>query len=430
MTAYASRSDQALQTEIKALEGQLAALRDQKLALNMTRGKPAPEQLDLLADLASCLGPDDHLSETGVDCRNYGGAEGLWEMRSLFADLLGTRPESVWALGSSSLTLMYDLLVRCLLFTLPDGQRPWQQENKPAFICPVPGYDRHFFATESLGFDLITVAMTPDGPDMAAVEALVADNPRIKGMWCVPQYSNPQGVVYSQDTCQRLSAMKTAAPDFRLFWDHAYVVHHLDPDRPAQVPDILSLCRQQGQANRPFVFASTSKITWAGSGVACLAASPDNLAFIRRIMAAQAIGPDKMNQLRHARFLKNKETVMALMARHAALLAPKFECVHTRLQEGLSGLDICSWTKPGGGYFFSLDLLPGTAAETVRLAASCGIELTPAGSTWPGRRDPLDSNIRLAPSFPSLADLEIATGALVVCIRLAAARHILAGRAL
>ncbi|HZK42435.1 MAG TPA: aminotransferase class I/II-fold pyridoxal phosphate-dependent enzyme, partial [Clostridia bacterium] len=240
MTAYASRSDQALQREIKALESQLDALRKQKLALNMTRGKPAPQQLDLVSGLASCLGPNDYRSEDGTDCRNYGGAQGLWEMRRLFADLLDLDPESVWALGSSSLTLMYDLLVRCLLFRLPDGQKPWHQEKNPAFLCPVPGYDRHFFATESLGFDLISVPMTSDGPDMDVVEDLVANDPRIKGMWCVPQYSNPQGVVYSQETCQRLSAMKTAASDFRLFWDHAYVVHHLDPDRPESIPDILS----------------------------------------------------------------------------------------------------------------------------------------------------------------------------------------------
>ncbi|MDD3930884.1 MAG: aminotransferase [Clostridiaceae bacterium] len=428
MTAYKSQSDHDLQNEVRLLEKRVKDIQGQHLKLNMTRGKPNPDQLSLSSKLANCLDSDDFRSEDGTDCRNYGGLEGLMEIRRLFADLLKTKPDKVLVLGPSSLTIMYDMLVRCLLNTLPDGERPWIHEKKIKFLCPVPGYDRHFYATESLGIEMIPVMMTEHGPDMDRVEALVSSDPQIKGLWAVPQYSNPQGITYSDETCHRLSAMKTAAPDFRLFWDHAYVVHHLYPDDPSDIPDIVSLCELNGHPNRVFEFASTSKITWAGSGVACLVSSDENLVFIRHVLAAQMIGPDKMNQLRHARFLKSKETVEALMRQHADILRPKFEKVDEILSRELSDLAICSWQKPKGGYFFSLDLLPGTASETVSLAKSCGIELTPAGSTWPYRKDPDDSNLRLAPSFPTLPEITAATEVLTVCIRLAAARKIMADR--
>lgn len=428
MPSYLNWSAQHLTAEIKRLEPQLQAFATQKLKLNMTRGKPCAEQLDLSAGLIDCLAQDDYLSEDGTDCRNYGGLDGLIETRRLFADLLDVRAEQVMVIGNSSLNLMYDMMVRCLLFPLPGSDKPWSQTGPLRFICPVPGYDRHFFVNESLGIEMIPVPMTATGPDMDRVEALVATDASIKGMWLVPVYSNPDGITCSPETCRRLASMKTAAADFRIFWDNAYVVHHLNPDEPETTPEILALCAEMGHPDRVFEFASSSKITWAGAGIACIASSPGNLAFVRKHMTTQSIGPDKINQLRHARFLKNHATVQALMRRQAEILRPKFELVDRYLAEELADTGVCHWNKPKGGYFVSLFVLPGTASEVVRLAKTCGVEITPAGSTWPYKKDPEDSNIRLAPSFPPLAELEKALQVFCLCVRLAALRQLRANQ--
>lgn len=424
MPSYQNLSIQQLDVEIDRLELQLQAYAAQKLKLNMTRGKPCAEQLCLSSGLATCLSPDDYLSEDGTDCRNYGGLDGLIETRRLFAGLLGTKTDQVMVIGNSSLNLMYDMLVRCLLFPLPGSDTSWSRTEKVRFLCPVPGYDRHFFVTQLLGIEMIPVPMTPQGPDMEQIESLVAADPAIRGMWLVPVYSNPDGITCSADTCRRLAAMKTAAADFRIFWDNAYVAHHLNPETPETTPEILSLCEEMGNPDRVFAFSSSSKITWAGAGIACIASSLSNLAWIRKHMTAQSIGPDKMSQLRHARFLKDLDTVQALMRSHAEILRPKFELVDRYLTQELADTGFCRWNKPGGGYFFSLFVLPGTASEVVRLAKTCGVELTPAGSTWPYGKDPTDSNIRLAPSFPPLPELEKALQILCNCVRLAALKQL------
>ncbi len=428
MPSYLDLTNQEITSKITRLELEYEKIKELDLRLNMTRGKPCAAQLDLVRGMQTCLADDDYLAEDGTDCRNYGGLEGIFEMRRLFAQMLQTKPESVFVAGNSSLNLMYDTIIRCLLFPLPGQTRAWSRQEGPLrFICPVPGYDRHFYICETLGIEMLTVPMTEEGPDMDLVEELVAADPAIKGMWLVPVYSNPDGFTCSEDTCRRLAAMQTAAPDFRLFWDNAYAVHHLYPDQAQGTADILSLCAAAGQPDRVFEFASTSKITWPSSGVACVAASPANLAFIQKHMAAQTIGPDKMVQLRHARFLRDLETIKQLMLGHAAIMRPKFDLVQECLSRNLDGLGICHWHQPRGGYFYSLFVLPGTAREVVRLAGELGVELTPAGSTWPGKKDPSDSNIRLAPSFPTLAELAQAMEAVCLCIKLAALRQ-LAGR--
>ena len=330
MPSYLNLSSEQAEQEILALNKRYQGYLEQKLNLNMTRGKPCPDQLDLSAGLMNCLSDEDYKAIDGTDCRNYGGLDGIPEARQLFADLLGTSSQNVSVLGNSSLNIMYDLLVKAMLFPVPGANKPWSKYDKLKFICPVPGYDRHFFVTQELGFEMVPVAMTAEGPDMdQGVEALVASDPLIKGMWLVPVYSNPDGITCSEATCRRLAAMPTAASDFRIFWDNAYVVHHLDQNDAEGTPDIIELCQTAGNPNRVFEFASTSKITWAGAGVACVASSQDNLTFIRKRMSIQTIGPDKVNQLRHCRFLKNKAGVIALMAQHAEILRSKFELVQS-----------------------------------------------------------------------------------------------------
>ena len=427
MSSYLTLSNDQIKSEIDRLESSYQTFFAQNLKLNMTRGKPCREQLDLSNGLLNILDEAHVQSDDGTDCRNYGGLDGLPEAKALFASILGLQSEQVMVLSHSSLNLMYDMVVRAMLFAVPGASQAWGKEEKIRFLCPVPGYDRHFFVTQSLGIEMIPVPMTPEGPDMAVVENLVANDASIKGMWCVPVYSNPDGITYSAETCQRLASMTCAAPDFRIFWDNAYVVHHLDMSKPQGTPEMLRLCDAAGHPDRVFEFASTSKITWSGSGIACLAASPANLAYVRKQMTAQTIGPDKMTQLRHVRFLKNKDGVMAMMARQAEIIRQKFDLVNRILTADLADTGICCWNLPQGGYFFSLFVMPGTAAETVKLAKNCGVEVTPAGSTWPYGKDPQDSNIRLAPTFPPLAELEKAVQVLTICIRLAALRSLLAG---
>ncbi|MFF4600034.1 aminotransferase class I/II-fold pyridoxal phosphate-dependent enzyme [Amycolatopsis sp. NPDC001319] len=397
-----------------------AALVERGLSLDITRGKPSPRQLDLSADLLT-LPNGEYKAEDGTDTRNYGGLKGLTELRRIFAGALQVPVDQLLAAGNSSLELMHDAVVQALLSTLPGGERRWADEPRVAMLCPVPGYDRHFALAERFGIELIQVPMTDEGPDMDVVERLVAEDAGIKGIWCVPKYSNPTGVTFSDEVARRLAAMPTAAPDFRIFWDNAYAVHHLT-DTEVEVADILALCAEAGNADRAFVFGSTSKITLAGSGVGFFGSSAANIAWWSGVLAKRTIGPDKVNQLRHAMFLKDADGVRAHMRKHAEIIAPKFAAVDRILTEELGGSGLAAWTKPTGGYFISLTVPEGTAKEIVRLAKEAGVALTPAGATHPYGDDPKDATIRIAPTFPVLEEVEEAVRALVVCLRLAVAQ--------
>ena len=396
------------------------ALKDQDLKLDLTRGKPSTAQLDLSDALISL--PTGAKDADGVDVRNYGGLAGLREIREMFADLLWVEPGQVVAGGNSSLTMMHDCLVQMLLHGPVDGT-PWIREEGVRFVCPVPGYDRHFTMLASYGIEMVTVPMLEDGPDAAAVEALVKDDPSVKGMWIVPTYANPAGSVVSEEVAARLAAMPTAAPDFKIFWDNAYAFHHLTEDEAKSV-DIISVCSAAGNPNRPLMFASTSKITYAGSGVAFLAASVDNVTWYLRHEQFASIGPDKVNQLRHVQFFGNAQGVRDHMVKHRAILAPKFAAVDAALTAELDGLGIAEWTKPSGGYFVNLDVMDGCATRVVELAKAAGIVLTPAGASFPHGQDPRDRNIRLAPSFPVLAEVETAMAGVATCVALACAERL------
>ncbi|UZJ26711.1 aminotransferase class I/II-fold pyridoxal phosphate-dependent enzyme [Rhodococcus antarcticus] len=395
------------------------------LALDLTRGKPAPEQLDLSNALLTLPGVDGLGAVAGPDVRNYGGLQGLRELREIFGPLLRVPVDQLVAAGNASLTLMHDLLVQCLLHGTVGSERPWSQEPRVRFLCPAPGYDRHFAVCEQLGIEMVPVPMREDGPDTAAVAALVAEDPSVKGMWLVPTYANPTGSVVTEEVARALAEMPTAAPDFRIIWDNAYAVHHLT-DVETPTADVLGLCAAAGNADRAFVVASTSKITFAGAGVCFFGGSAANVAWWLRQLAFQSIGPDKVNQLRHVLFLRDADGVRALMAAHRALIAPKFAIVAEVLEARLGPLKAASWTDPAGGYFVSLDVLDGTAARVVSLAKGAGIAMTPAGSAFPYRDDPDDRNIRIAPTFPSEADVRAAMEGLSTCVLLAAAEHLLA----
>jgi DNA-binding transcriptional MocR family regulator len=401
------------------------ALKASGLKLDLTRGKPSVEQLDL-SDALMAL-PKGHTDADGVDVRNYGGLNGLRELREIFADLLWVEPEQVVIGGNSSLTMMHDVLVQLLLHGGVDSPRPWTQEEKVTFVCPVPGYDRHFTMLANYGIEMVTVPMLEDGPDVAAVEALVKDDPSIKGMWIVPTYANPAGSTISEEKAARLASMPTAAPDFKIFWDNAYAFHHLTEDE-AKSADIISLASASGHANRPVMFASTSKITYAGAGVAVLAASAANVKWYLGHQQFASIGPDKLNQLRHIQFFGSAQGVRDHMAKHRAILAPKFEAVQEALSGALDGLGVAHWTRPTGGYFVSLDVLDGTASRIVALAKDAGIALTPAGASFPHGQDPDDRNIRLAPSFPVLDEVRTAMAGVATCVALAAVEKLIEER--
>jgi DNA-binding transcriptional MocR family regulator len=394
------------------------AYRQRGLKLDMTRGKPAPAQLELARGMLENVTSDDFAAPDGTDTLNYGGLEGLPEARALMGAIMSAPAGDVLIGGNSSLQLMFDTMVRCQLFAPPGGEVAWGRLPKVRFLCPVPGYDRHFAITEHLGYELVSVPMTGHGPDMDIVERLVAEDASIKGMWLVPKYGNPTGESVDAETAQRLAAMKTAAPDFRIFWDDAYAVHHLGDDVDV-VPSILELCKAAGHPDRPFLFASTSKITHAGAGISAFAASPANIAWTKKTLTKQTIGPDKVNQLRHIRFLRDGDGVAAHMKRHAEILRPKFEIVLEVLDAELAGTGLATWTRPKGGYFISLDTRPGFAQRVVRLADEAGVKLTAAGATHPYGRDPEDRNIRLAPSYPGLGDLRLATEVVATCVKLA-----------
>ena len=401
-----------------------ANLRAKNLSLDLTRGKPSGEQLDLSNALLDLPGSGDYRDEEGTDTRNYGGLPGLPGLRAVFGELLGIGVPNLIAANNSSLELMHDIAVFSMLHGGVDSPRPWIREPVLKFLCPSPGYDRHFAITESLGIEMIAVPMRDDGPDVDVIEELVAADPAIKGMWCVPLFSNPTGTVYSSEVVCRLVQMRTAATDFRIFWDNAYAVHTLVPQFPEQI-DVLGLAAAAGTPNRPYVFASTSKITFAGSGVSFLGGSPDTVAWYLKHAAKKSIGPDKVNQLRHLRFFGDADGVRQLMLRHQKVLAPKFALALEILGSRLGESKIASWTEPKGGYFISLDVLPGTAKRTIALAKDAGIAVTEAGAAFPYRKDPEDKNIRIAPSFPTITELTAAIDGLATCALLAATESLL-----
>ncbi|MGP8246974.1 MAG: aminotransferase class I/II-fold pyridoxal phosphate-dependent enzyme [Bryobacteraceae bacterium] len=396
------------------------AFRAKGLKLNLTRGKPSPAQLDLSTRLLSLPGAEDYVAADATDCRNYGGLQGLAEARQLFSGMMGAPPEQVVVADNSSLALMHDTVVFSLLKGTCDSAMPWLKQGEIAFLCPVPGYDRHFTICETYGIRMIPVALGEDGPEMDQVEQLVAQDASIKGMWCVPKYSNPTGTIYSDRVVERLAAMKTAAPDFRLYWDNAYTVHHLTDER-IEIANIIELCARHGHPNRPLEFASTSKITLAGSGLALLAASKESVKWYLTRLAPRTIGPDKLNQLRHVRLLKNAQGILELMDGHRALIAPKFQSVLDVFDSKLAGVPEVSWTRPKGGYFISLSVPAGCARRVVALAKEAGVELTPAGATHPYGKDPEDRTIRIAPTFPELAEIAQAAEGVALCVLLAMA---------
>jgi len=398
------------------------ALKARGLRLNLTRGKPSAEQLDLSAELLTLPGVSDYLSGAD-DCRNYGGLQGITEARVLFSPLLGAPPDQVVIANNSSLSMMHDAIVYALLKGTCDSAAPWSKQGDVAFLCPVPGYDRHFRICEDYGIRMIPVRLSHDGPDMDEVERLVAHDASIKGMWCVPKYSNPTGTVYSDAVIERLAAMPAAAPDFRIFWDNAYAVHHLTSER-IEIANLLELSARHGHPNRALVFASTSKITLAGAGIALFASSPENVKWYLARIVPRTVGPDKLNQLRHVRFLKNEAGIHALMDKHRVLLAPKFHKVLDIFDEKLSHVPGVSWNRPKGGYFITLDVPHGCARRVVTLAKEAGIELTPAGAVYPHGNDPHDRTLRIAPTFPVLSEVALAAEGVALCVLLAAAEKL------
>ncbi len=422
MDTYAQMTKEGLQQELERLRKTYRTYQAKGLQLDMSRGKPSTEQLDIGMGLMNVLEPtDEMLTEDGMDTRNYGGVDGIPEAKRLMAEIMDVRPEQVMIYGNSSLNIMYDLVARAMLLGLL-GKKPWRCEKDVAFLCPVPGYDRHFAITEHFGIRMINVPMTEEGPDMDRVEELVAD-PSVKGIWCVPKYSNPQGVVYSDRTIKRMAALRPAAEDFRIFWDNAYAVHHLYGPENGRMLNILEECEKAGNPDMVFMFASTSKVSFAGAGISAMAASAANLADAKKSMVIQTIGYDKINQLRHVRYFKDLAGVEAHMEKHAALLRPRFELVLSILERELAGRGAGSWIRPLGGYFITFESVEGCAARIVELAKDAGVVLTPAGAPFPYGKDPEDKVIRIAPSYPTMEELETATEIFALCARIATAEH-------
>ena len=425
MKAYKDLSKEELLTLQEQLNKEYEEAKTKGLKLDMSRGKPAASQLDMEMDFMNVLNADSILkTEAGVDCRNYGVMDGIPEARKLIGDVLGVPADNVIVFGNASLNIMYDTVARSEIFGVM-GETPWCKLDKVKFLCPVPGYDRHFAITEQFGIEMINVPMSEDGPDMDMVEELVNTDPAVKGIWCVPKYSNPQGYTYSDETVKRFAALKPAAKDFRIYWDNAYAIHDLYEEKKDTLLDIISECEKAGNPDMVYEFCSTSKVTFPGSGIAALAASKANLDFIKKFMTIQTIGYDKVNQLRHVRYFKDAEGMKAHMMKHAAIMRPKFEAVFHVLESELNGLGIGSWTEPKGGYFISFDALEGCAKKIVEKCKEAGVVLTGAGATYPYKKDPKDSNIRLAPSFPTPEELAMATDLFVLCVKIVSVEKLL-----
>ena len=426
MSAYKDMTIEELQTLQSELEKQFLEIKAKGLKLDMSRGKPSRAQLDLSMGMMDVLGSDaDLICEEGVDCRNYGVLDGIKEAKQLLSDMSEVPKENIIIFGNSSLNVMYDTVARSMTHGVM-GSTPWSKLDKVKFLCPVPGYDRHFAITEHFGIEMINIPMTDEGPNMDMVEALVNNDDSVKGIWCVPKYSNPQGITYSDRTVQRFARLKPVAKDFRIYWDNAYGIHHLYEDKQDWLPEILMECKKEGNPDMVYKFCSTSKISFPGSGIAAIAASTANLADIRKQMTVQTIGHDKLNQLRHARFYKDIHGMVEHMKKHADILRPKFEAVLDVLDRELSGLEIGSWIKPRGGYFISFDALPGCAKAIVAKAKEAGVVMTGAGATFPYGKDPEDSNIRIAPSFPTPEELAMAADIFVLSVKLVSIDKILA----
>ncbi len=426
--SYLSAPTNVLKAELEGLLEQYARYTSDIIRLDMTRGKPGADQLDLSEEMLGVLqNNEDCLADNGLDCRNYGLLDGISEAKALFADVMGVRPEQIILGGNSSLNMMFDAFCRAFCFGNLDSIRPWGQEEEVKFLCPSPGYDRHFAICQQFNIQMIPIPMLDVGPDMDMIEELVEKDAAIKGVWCVPKYSNPTGTVYSDTVVRRFSNLKPKAVDFRIFWDNAYAVHDLYDEHP-DLLNILDECEKAGNPDMVYMFSSTSKITYPGSGVALVASSVANIEHIKKQMSAQTIGPDKLNQLRHVRMFKNKEMLMEQMKKHAAILRPKFEAVLNALEKDLGGKGIAKWSKPLGGYFVSINTMPGCAKRICQLCDEAGVSLTKAGATYPYGNDPEDSNIRIAPSYPPVNELKAAMERFTVCVRIACVEKILSER--
>lgn len=425
MKAYKEMTKEELKELKEQLDRQYEEVKAQGLKLDMSRGKPSVSQLDMVRGMMDVLSSNcDYKSSEGIDCRNYGALEGIKEARVLMGDLMGVPYDQVIVCGNSSLNVMYDMIMRSMVLGVM-GETPWMKQEKIKFLCPVPGYDRHFAITEQMGIEMIPVAMTEQGPDMDVVEEYVNNDETVKGIWCVPKYSNPLGISYSDETVRRFAALKPAAKDFRIFWDNAYAVHDLYEDRRDEILNIISECEKAGNPNIVYEFASTSKISFSGSGISAIASSKENLAFIKNAMTIQTIGPDKMNQLRHVRYFKDLDGIKAQMKKHADSMRPKFEAVLSCLEQELGTLGIGTWVKPNGGYFITFESLEGCAKSIVAKCKEAGVVLTKAGACFPYGKDPKDSVIRIAPSFPTPEEMAKATELFVLCVKLASVEKLL-----
>lgn len=419
---YCEMSAENLKELLAELNSEYETIKEQGLSLDMSRGKPSSTQLDLSNDILNVINENNYVTDNGIDCRNYGNLEGIPQARQLMGDLLSVPADNVLVCGNASLNIMYDCVARSMLFGVM-GTTPWCKLPKVKFLCPVPGYDRHFKITETFGIEMINIPMTESGPDMDLVEKLVASDSSIKGMWCVPKYSNPQGVVYSDETVKRLASMKTAAKDFRLYWDNAYAIHYIYED--VALLEILSECEKAGNPDRVFEFCSTSKVTFAGGGISAIASSLANIEWIKKSLTAQTISYDKINQLRHVLYFKNAEGIKAHMNKHADFLKPKFDAVLEMFEKELGDTGVATWLKPMGGYFISVDTMEGCAKAVVAKCKEAGVVLTGAGATFPYGKDPKDSNIRIAPSYPTPDELSKAAKLFTLCVKIVSIEKLL-----